>query len=111
MPGALTPCPDCGGELEQVTARRQRWIGSYERRGEALAAKNKATEEKSRGKLVDARRLTFGQFLDEWTAGFPLKVADGDLKPSSVRTYSDHVRLHIKPALGYLRLQDSRYGT
>ena len=104
--GRLDACPDCGGELEQVTARRQRWIGSYERRGEAVAAKNKATEEKSRGQLVDARRLTFGQFLDEWTAGFALKVADGDLKPSSVRTYSDHVRLHIKPALGYLRLQE-----
>ena len=104
--GRLKACPDCGGELETVTARRERWIGAYERRSDALDAKNRATQDKGRGRLVDARRLTFGQFLDEWTAGFPQKVADGELKPSTVRTYSDHVRLHIKPALGYLRLQE-----
>lgn len=55
---------------------------------------------------MDARRLTFAAFLDDWTAGFAQKVADGELKPSTVRAYSDHVRLHIKPGLGYLRLQD-----
>lgn len=103
--GRLDACPDCGGPLEVVTARRQRWIGSYDRKSEATDAKNKATQDKGRGELVDARRLTVAQFMDVWTAGFAQKVADRELKPSTARTYSDHVRLHIKPALGYLRLQ------
>jgi len=104
--GRPDACPDCGADLEPVTARRERWIGSYRLKRDATEAANKATQEKTRGQLVDARRLTFAQFLDEWTAGFAQKVMDGELKPSTVRSYSDHVRLHIKPGLGYLRLQE-----
>ena len=68
--GRPEACPDCGGELETVTARRERWIGSFARQKEALAARNKATQDAGRGELVDARRLTVAQYLDSWTDGF-----------------------------------------
>jgi len=99
-------CPECGGELEAVARRRERWIGSFKRQKEALAAKNKATQDSGRGELADARKLTVAQFLDSWTDGLDQRVKDGELKPSTARSYRDHVKLHIKPALGYLRLQD-----
>ena len=104
--GRPDACPDCGGDLETVAKRRERWIGSYRLQKEAIAAKNKATEDKGRGELVDARRLTVAQAMDAWTEGFAQRVADGVLKPSTARGYRDDVRNHIKPALGYLRLQD-----
>lgn len=104
--GRPETCPECGGELEVVRKRRERWVGSYARQKEALAARNKATQDSARGELVDARKLTVAQFMDEWTAGFVQRIADGELKPSTARGYRDHVKLHIKPALGYLRLQD-----
>lgn len=99
-------CPECDGELQVVARRRERWVGSYRRQKEALAAKNKATVDAGRGELVDARKITVAQFLDTWTAGLDQRIADGELKPSTARGYRDHVRLHIRPALGFLRLQD-----
>ncbi|NLF78727.1 MAG: site-specific integrase [Chloroflexi bacterium] len=99
-------CPDCGGELQVVSKRRERWVGSYKRQKEALEARNKATQDSAKGELVDARKLTLAQYLDSWTDGFDQRVADGELKPSTARGYRDHVKLHIKPALGFLRLQD-----
>ena len=44
--------------------------------------------------------MTLQQWLEVW-----LKEYNGNIKPYSFRTYSDHIRLHIVPALGRLKLQ------
>ena len=49
-------------------------------------------------------RLTVGEFLDHWLAD---KVAAG-LRPTTERSYRQHIRDHLKPQLGHLRLRDLR---
>ena len=44
-------------------------------------------------------KLTVGEWLDIW-----LKDYLGSVKPFTVRSYSDQVRLHIKPAIGAIKL-------
>ncbi|WP_241841610.1 site-specific integrase [Pseudofrankia sp. BMG5.36] len=46
--------------------------------------------------------LTVGQYLDDWLAG---KVS---LDPSTVKGYAAHIRLYLRPGLGYLRLTELR---
>lgn len=103
--GVVDECPTCHGATETVKSRRERWIGSFDRQKDALAAKNSAAGDAARGELVDARRMTVAAFLDSWTAGLDQKVADKALKPSTARGYRDHIKLHIRPKLGPLQLQ------
>lgn len=57
------------------------------------------TAEIDKGTYIEPSKMTVGAWLDIW-----LKEYLGGVKPSTVRSYRDHVRLHIKPALGALRL-------
>jgi integrase len=71
------------------------------------------TREEVRGKLVAAlsdqqkglpvltERQTLAQFLDKWLAD----VSRPSVRPKTYRFYCDHIRLHIKPALGKKRLE------
>lgn len=45
--------------------------------------------------------MYLGQWLDIW-----LKEYTGAIKPGTLKTYSDNVRLYIKPAIGSVRLCD-----
>jgi integrase len=72
-----------------------------------------ATREEVKEKLVEAlsdqqkgipiitERQTLAQFLDKWLAD----VAQPSVRPKTYRFYSDHISLHIKPALGKKRLE------
>lgn len=102
----LEVCPECGGELETVTARREKLLSSHARQKDALAAKNKALTSAHHGELVDARRLTVGRHLRDWMAALDRRVADGELKPSTALSYKGHCTKHILPALEDLRLQE-----
>lgn len=44
------------------------------------------------------RRQTLGHYLDDWLAG------KARLRASTRRTYAEHIRLYLTPALGHLRL-------
>jgi integrase len=49
---------------------------------------------------VEAGKVTVNQFLDQWLAG------KGKLRPTTRKSYGEHIRLYLKPTLGHLRLQD-----
>ena len=53
------------------------------------------------GVYTAPQRMTVGQWMDVWASDYL-----GAVKPSTVRNYRDLIRLHIKPALGAVRLQD-----
>ena len=53
------------------------------------------------GTYIAPQRMTVGQWLDVWASDYL-----GAVKPSTVRSYRDIIRLHIKPALGAVRLQE-----
>ena len=98
-------CPKCHGKLEAVKARRERWIGSYATKTEARAEVEATVVAQNRGEVVQASKLTFAQFLRDWTAGLDDLVESGERKASTVCTYKGHVDNHIKPYLGHLRIQ------
>lgn len=52
------------------------------------------------GTYTAPQKMTVGQWLDVWASDYL-----GAVKPSTVRNYRDLIRLHIKPALGAVRLQ------
>lgn len=60
-----------------------------------------AAVEVNQGTYTAPQRMTVGQWLDVWASDYL-----GAVKPSTVRNYRDLIRLHIKPALGAVRLQD-----
>ncbi len=60
-----------------------------------------AAVEVNQGTYTAPQKMTVGQWLDVWVSGYL-----GAVKPSTVRNYRDLIRLHIKPALGAVRLQD-----
>ena len=51
------------------------------------------------GTYTAPQKMTVGQWLDVWASDYL-----GAVKPSTVRNYRDLIRLHIKPALGAVRL-------
>jgi integrase len=61
----------------------------------------KALRDQQRGRNVSPRVQTLGGFLDMWLAD----VAKPAVRPKTFRTYSDMVKLHIKPAIGAVQLE------
>ena len=55
----------------------------------------------NQGTYTTPSKMTLGEWLDVWAADYL-----GAAKPSTVRNYQGVIRLHIKPALGAIRLQD-----
>lgn len=59
---------------------------------EALAALDQ-------GDYREPCKMTLGQWLDIWAAEYL-----GGVKPFTVRSYTDHIRNHLKPSLGAVKL-------
>ena len=56
----------------------------------------------ARGLVFDADNLKMGEYLDRWLAD---SVAD-TVRPTTFERYEQIVRVHIRPALGNLKLKD-----
>lgn len=56
----------------------------------------------ARGLIFDADNLKLGEYLDRWLAD---SVAD-TVRPTTFERYEQIVRLHIRPALGNLKLKN-----
>ena len=52
------------------------------------------------GTYKEPCKMTVGQWLDIWAAGYL-----GGVKPSTAFLYGEQIRLHIKPALGSVKLE------
>jgi integrase len=87
--------------VDPVTGkRRQRSKGGFRTKREAQAALSEALAAYRAGTLVEASRLTFGVFLDEW-----LPTMAANLEPNTHEVYGHYARAYIKPRLGHMRLQ------
>ena len=53
------------------------------------------------GSYVTPQKMTVGQWLDTWAAGYL-----GAAKPATVTIYKNNIKNHIKPALGAVGLSD-----
>ena len=52
------------------------------------------------GTYTAPQRMTVGQWLDVWQRDYL-----GDVKPFTVLNYSRHIKNHIKPAMGAIKLE------
>ena len=80
--------------------RRNVTIGTWRRKKDAEAAEREALLKRDRGTLLDPRTTTIAELLDEW-----LKVKAGAISPNTTKDYEIVCRVHLKPALGNIRVQ------
>jgi len=94
-------CPECGGRLIETEERRRQTKAGFATRKEAQTAMNKilvAIEEKT---YVAPAKLSLREYLkDEW-----LPAIEATIRPSTFRSYKQHVECHICPHLGSVQLQ------
>ena len=97
----LEACPACDGALRDTCERRQEQKGGFATRAEAVRARTRALHELGDGAHVLRSDVTLRQFLqDEWLPGI-----EGQIKESTLRSYTQHVQDHIAPRLGDHQLQ------
>lgn len=75
--------------------RKQRMRSGFPTRDVALAAMHDLQGEAKDGKVIEPSKLTVGQYLDRWLAGYK-----GEVKASSWSAAEGHVRTYITPRLG-----------
>lgn len=68
-------------------------------KSELLTKLRRLQHDMDRGRLVDPVRMTVADFLDMWLAGIKATVA-----PLTHAYYEKHVRVHLKPHIGDVRL-------
>ena len=94
-------CPACGGKLRETEERRRAIKAGFHTRKEAQAAMAKvmvAVEERS---YVAPSRLTVREYLTkEW-----LPAIRATVRPTTYRSYEQHVTFHIVPHIGSLKLE------
>ena len=59
------------------------------------------THELDKGSFLEPSKMRLGQWLDIW-----LKEYCGNIKPNTMASYETQVRVHIKPALGAVKLSE-----
>jgi hypothetical protein len=79
-------------------ARRRKRQGGFATQRDAQTALFDLLDRVQKRTPVDAGRQTLSTYLDDWLAG------KARLRASTRRTYAEHIRLYLKPALGHLRL-------
>ncbi len=94
-------CPACGGNLRETEERRRAIKAGFASRKEAQAAMAKvmvAVEERS---YVAPSKLTVREYLTkEW-----LPAIKSTVRPTTYRSYEQHVQFHIVPHVGSLQLE------
>lgn len=101
--GSVTRRPN-GKWLAQVLVDGRRLSHTVETKREAERWIRETLFKAERGLLpAEAARVTVAQFLDRW-----LEAKAAQVRPKTLEQYRDFVRLHLKPALGRLRLSELR---
>jgi integrase len=87
--------PDGTPHIKEVTARTK---------GEVLARVRKAQEDARAGRIGEAAKLTTGDYLDHWLTN----TSKPSVEPGTWSSYERCVRLHLKPRIGGILLQQLR---
>ena len=67
---------------------------------EVLKKLQQAQSDLETGSYVEPSKMTLGEWLDIWLNDYLVNI-----KQSTAASYSTHIRIHIKPALGAVQLQ------
>jgi integrase len=80
---------------------KKRWVRGFRSERAAVQARREALAARDRGEDVAPSKLTLREFLvEQW-----LPAIRDDVRASTCASYETHVRVHIAPRIGQLRLQ------
>jgi integrase len=88
------------GRDPQTGKDRQKWY-SYPTRREAEAHLAQLLVHVQAGGTVPNTKVRIGDYLEQWLRD----SAAPAVRPTTLKSYQDTIRLHLSPALGHLRLQ------
>jgi integrase len=97
--GGIRQCADGRWEANIRLAGRRYWLKG-KTQAEVRSKLADLRREYNVGQLVEPRRLTLGDFLDQW-----LETGRGDWRPKTAHGYTSLVRNYWQPALGHVQLQ------
>ncbi|HVA61634.1 MAG TPA: tyrosine-type recombinase/integrase [Mycobacteriales bacterium] len=63
------------------------------------------TADNNEGKILAPSRVTVGEWLNEWENVIQRRVRLGTMSETTFESYRKNIRLHIRPQLGQLRIQ------
>jgi len=84
----------------QTGRMKDAWVGGFATEREAKTARNAARTAADQGTAVAATRITVNEYLEEW-----LEASAARVRPTTLVSYTLHVRRYIVPAIGAGRLQ------
>ena len=94
-------CPACAGELKETSERRQRCQAGFATRKVAQAALTAVLSALESGVYTERSDVTLREFLlKEW-----LPAIERTVRSTTYSSYSTHVKKHILPALGRVKLK------
>jgi len=113
---SIMPKKKRGNNEGSVYERKDgRWAGAYSVAGKQKYVYGKSQEEAikklrekltslDKGEFVETSRITVGAWIDAWYQAY----GRPRWRESTAAIHADNIRLHIKPALGKIRLQKLR---
>src|SRR5579872_5923364 len=94
--------------IDPATGKRKQFKrGGFRTQTAAQDALNELLAKVQQGTFVPDASITVGAWLDQWVTE---REAVGKIKASTAEGYRDHMRLHLVPALGHVKLRDLRPG-
>ena len=98
---ARKTCPACAGELRETSERRQSCQAGFATRKVAQTALTTVLSSLESGTFSERKDITLGEFLlEEW-----LPVIESTIRSTTYSSYPTHVKKHILPTLGLVKLQ------
>ncbi|WP_029422150.1 tyrosine-type recombinase/integrase [Alicyclobacillus macrosporangiidus] len=79
--------------------RQRRWFGGYDTKKAAQAALVEKLHDLQTGQFHEETDMTIAEFLQQW-----LDHKQSQVRPSTLRSYSWHVRHHIIPYIGHVKI-------
>jgi integrase len=79
--------------------RRQKWTTVHGRKADAERVLRRLLIQMDGGRWVDPALMTVAEFAGDW-----LDHIEGTVEPSTWRSYESHIRIHVEPRIGRLRL-------
>ncbi len=83
---------------------RRKWIRGATR-AEVVKKATEVKAKRDKGLPVTSDRARVGDYLDQW-----LEDTRASVRTGTYNAYGSHVRIHLRPALGHLRLADVDLG-
>ena len=96
----LKACPKCGGELTETEERRRETKAGFATQKECEAAMNKLLVKVEEQVYVPPTKASVREYLTkEW-----LPAVKATIRPTTYRSYEQHVMCHIAPHVGSVKL-------